>query len=399
MEHYSPIEYIKMDIASAFGKDKLVWKDRLQWYEDNKNNLDFTKADEPARACAGIEALRLAEANQPVGFMCAMDATYSGLQMYGILLGCRNACLLTNAINSGRRVDGYTELYNLVKSICPNCDDLTRQAIKDAIMQYFYGGTKTAKETLGESGYNGLITIAEEYLPECNFMRNYLLDNWDPTVKEHNWIMPDNFHVNVPVIATEYFNFTYKGKDFFFGAKRAQPKENGKSLGANIMHSVDGFILREMVARCMYNQAKIDKLRKVQYSKTKVTNLSENTLKDYKAITDLLELGKKSGFYSTRILDYVNENNYSLVPEEILRDILNRLPEKRFDMMTVHDCFFCHPNYVQDMREQYRNCLVDLSKSNLMDFIFHQIFPNVNGSVGKTEDLTNEIAQEEYAIC
>ena len=55
MERYNPIEYIKMDIASAFGQDKLVWKDRLAWYEANKDKLDFTKADEQARAFAGIE--------------------------------------------------------------------------------------------------------------------------------------------------------------------------------------------------------------------------------------------------------------------------------------------------------------------------------------------------------
>lgn len=399
MERYTPLEYIKMDIASAFGKDKLVWKDRLAWYEANKDNLDFTKADEPARARAGMDALEKAYKGIATGFMCAMDATYSGLQMYGILLGCRNACLLTNAINSGRRVDGYTELYNLVKKICPNVTGLTRQDIKDAIMQYFYGGTKTAKETLGETGYKALEQVVEEYLYEPYFIRNYLLDNWDSTAEEYSWVLPDNFHVVAEVMDTEYFSFTFKEEKYTFAHKVKQPTNNGKFLGANLVHSVDGFILREMVARCMYNQNKIDKLRKVQYSKTKVANLSENTLKDYKTISDLLELGKKSGFYSTRILDYVNENNYSMVPEEILRDILNRLPEKRFDMMTVHDCFFCHPNYVQDMREQYRNCLVDLSKSNLMDFIFHQIFPNVNGSVGKTEDLTNEIAQEEYAIC
>ena len=402
MLKFTPLEYLKIDIANAFGKDKLTWGERLQWYEDNKNNLDFTKADEPARACAGIDALEKTLRGEPTGFMCAMDATISGVQLLSIMLGSRVGCILTNAIHSGERVDGYTYIYEMTKQYAPNLESLTRQNIKDAVMQYFYGGSKTAKDMFGEEGFMIFELVLSEIVPDLVKLRNLLLDLWNPNVKEYHWTLPDNFHVNMLVEKTNYYSFKLFDEEYSFGITENAPVKKGdmgsKALGANITHSVDGFILREMCARCMYNQEHIDELRKVQHSKPNMLNLNKNTLKDYKTITNLLELGKQSGYYSVRILDYLNKDNISLVPQDILDHLLDSLPKRRFDMMTIHDCFFAHANYIHDVREQYRNCLVDLSKSNLLEYILKQVL-NKKININKPEDLTNEIAQEEYAIC
>ena len=399
MERFSGKDWIKIDIANAYGKDKLTWKERLEWFENNKNNLSNFEPDEPARAYAGIKALDQVERNEPIGFMVALDATSSFAQMQGLLLGERMACYLSNVIGSEKRQDLYTYLYKKLTDKIVNCPkNITRAAIKQVIMQFFYGGEKTPKSILGEDIFNKFLEVMKEELPLCFGLRQYLIKHWNPMTDTYKWVLPDNFHVALEVEKKFTKNFIFKGKLFNFSYKEKSPTPTGKSLGPNFIHSVDGFILREMVARCMFNQKKIDALRKAQYSKPKVLNLSGKTLKDYKTINTLLELGKASGYYSIRLLDFITPDNRVLVPENILNEMLDSLPRKSFELGTIHDCYLCHPNYMNDVKEQYRHCLINLSKSNLLEFIFKQIFSD-SFTYTKPEDLTELVKKEEYAIC
>lgn len=399
MEKFTSIEWLKIDIANAYGMDKLLFKDRLSWFKKERTNLSKLTPEEPCRAYAGLKALEKAERNEPIGYMVGLDATSSFAQMQGILLSDVKACLLSNVIFEDERKDIYTYLYKKVLEKVPNCPShITRSEIKKVIMQYFYGGQKTPKEVLGEDIFEKFEEVMREELPLCCFLREYMLNSWDPTASEYTWVLPDNFHVCVNVEASMKESFTFKGKSFNSYYKVKAPAKTGRSLGPNFIHSVDGFILREMVARCHFDQNKIDSLRKVQYSKPKVINLNENTLKNYKTINILLDLGKKSGYYSIRLLDFIDESTYSLVPKDILESLLKSLPAKSFDISTIHDCFFCHPNYVNDMREQYRQCLISLAKSNLIEFCFKDLFKNPNFTFIK-QDISEYVAQEEYAIC
>ena len=66
--------------------------------------------------------------------------------------------------------------------------------------------------------------------------------------------------------------------------------------------------------------------------------------------------------------------------------------------MGIHDSYHCHCNYANDLREQYKNLLVGVAKSNLMDFIYQQL--DLDKSVTfKFRDLSQYAEKEEYAIC
>ncbi len=40
MKNFTPIEYICIDIANAYGLDKELFEDRIQWVKDNAKNLE-----------------------------------------------------------------------------------------------------------------------------------------------------------------------------------------------------------------------------------------------------------------------------------------------------------------------------------------------------------------------
>ena len=123
MQTFTGIEYLKIDIANAFGKDKLTWDERLSWFHANEpvllaNPVEAVRqADEPAQALAGILAYQDVQEGKPTGYLCGLDATASGLQLLALLAGCERSAQTCNLIDTGRREDAYTLVYERMNQI------------------------------------------------------------------------------------------------------------------------------------------------------------------------------------------------------------------------------------------------------------------------------------------
>lgn len=407
MDKFNGKEYLKIDIANCFGFDKLTWKERLIKAEliiNSANKEDLAelanKADEPAHAYSALEAWFRTSEGKTSGHLIGLDATASGPQILGIITEDVNACKLTNTINSGKRVDMYKNIYEKVQTRMGNKLSITRDQVKAAIMQRCYGGTATAKKYF-EDYVDIFEDVMAEEMPNVWAFNQLALDMWDDTVLEYNWIMPDNFHINMKVMDKVYTDFNYKGQDYTFIHNENQPKKRGLALGANITHSIDGFINREMFSRCMFNPS-IKKLLNLNTNSGKNSNSYYNHPKTQKLL-DLIDLYHESGYLSARVLDYVDENTIGfLLNSDLVKviDLIKSLPEKPFDLLSIHDCFRCHANYGNDVREQYKNCLVELAKSDMLQFLLRQITGSSDITYVKDEpELYKKIEDEEYAIC
>ena len=73
--------------------------------------------------------------------------------------------------------------------------------------------------------------------------------------------------------------------------------KEGRSLGANTTHSIDGMVVREMTRRCNYNPVMIARLKNEIFSR----NQSMNRAKDQKLI-ELWQRGEESGFLSSSVI-------------------------------------------------------------------------------------------------
>lgn len=400
MQLFSGKEYLKIDIANNFGLDKMNWDHRLDWFNDNEAHLEelTSEADAPALYYAGVKAYRDVQAGKPTGYMISLDATSSGLQLLAALTGDRSAAELCNVVDTGHRRDAYMGVYEHMLSQTDETAKISRDHCKDAIMTALYGSTAMPKQVFGDGTLLNLFhTTMEELAPAAWDLNKTFLALWDPEATEHSWVLPDNFHVHIKVMAQvkKVVHFLNQPFDVFYNENL--PIENGRSLSANNIHSVDGMIVREVTRRCDYDPTNIINIRTMIDDQPchwrKFTGTADDQM-----VMILWGHYHRSGYLSARILDHLSYANAGHVDVEVIRDLIDSLPPKPFKVVSVHDCFRCLPNYGNDLRIQYNNQLMLIAKSNLLASLLSQIIGQT-AIIGKLdENLWKDIAQSNYAL-
>lgn len=199
-----------------------------------------------------------------------------------------------------------------------------------------YGSKATPKEVFGEGNLLNLFhTTMEHAAPACWELNQTCLDIWDPTVLSHNWVMPDNFHVKVKVMTSITERVHYMNEPHDVTRYVNAPKEAGRSISANMVHSIDGMIVREMLRRCMYDPNRVDHARILLESEK--NNADVMTDEDL-LVQTLWQHYEKSGYLSARIIDVLNLRNVGHITDRsVVLDLLNSLPWKPFQIIPVHD--------------------------------------------------------------
>lgn len=397
MQLFTPSQYLKIDIASQFGLDKASWDERICWFDQNEGKLDdlVNKAENPALFFAGTRAWKDYKAGVPSGYPISLDATSSGLQLLAALTGDRKAAQLSNVIDAGQRNDAYTVVYEYMCSVLGDSVKIERSMTKDAIMTALYGSTAVPKRVFGggkllQVFYETMKTLA----PGAWELNEIMLSLWNPTVLSNDWVLPDNFHVRIKVIDTVCETVHFLNEPYDTYHKVNQRKKTGRSLGANTIHSLDGMVVREMTRRCSYNPVKVDNVINALNHSWHAMEANEN----YEMTEILWNHYKKTGYLSARILDHIDHNNAGLVDKATVRDLIASLPSKPFQIMCVHDCFRCLPNYANDMRKQYNNQLKLIAKSDLLSSILTQLIGKHVKIEKHSPRMWQEIPHANYAL-
>lgn len=398
---FTPRQYLQLDIANNYGLDKEDWNVRLDWFEANKHQLRelVASSDEPALFFAGVNAWEDVLAGKPIGYMVSLDATSSGLQLLAALTGDRKAAQLCNVIDSGKREDAYTGVYTQMVDAVGDTAKISRDDTKQAIMTSLYGSTAMPKRVFGEGALlDTFYATMKANAPAAWELNEAFLAMWDPEATEHRWTLPDNFHVQIKVMnqKKETVHFLNQPFDVFY--KVNEPMDEGRSLGANTIHSIDGMIVRELTRRCSYDPDRIALLRQ-QIAEKKHWGDSEATEGDQMVIT-LWEHYEATGYLSARILDFLNFDNGAHVDMTVVSALLDSLPEKPFKVVSIHDCFRCLPTYGNDLRRQYNIQLQLIAQSNLLSVLIGQIIGKPGRvHIGKLDpELHLEILDSNYAL-
>jgi hypothetical protein len=271
---------------------------------------------------------------------------------------------------------------------------IKRTDIKEAVMTALYGSQAIPKKVFGEGG---LLTMfydtMKEVAPYAWELNEAFLSMWDPNALINSWVLPDNFHVHVKVMGEEVERVHFLNEPIDTFRKVNAPQEEGRSLGANTIHSIDGMIVREMNRRCNYDPATISRVWSALEGDD---SIGEDT--DDEMVMTLWARFKESGYLSARILDHLYGDNIDLVDEVEIRELLNSLPKKPFQLLTVHDCFRCLPNYGNDLRVQYNLQLALIAKSRLLQFLVRQVLGR-EVEVNKIDDtMWQDVLDTEYAL-
>ena len=320
MQTFSGTEYTKINIANAFGHDKMLWDERIEWTEANEPDLLslVADADKPMLMLKGIHALEAAQNGEPSGHLMDLDATASGLQIMAALVGCKETAKNTNLIFRGTREDVY-------RSVAQDMN-VDRELIKKPVMTTFYGSLAQPKKVLAPKQLPLFYAALQHKLPGAIACMRAIQSKWDGNATEYVWTLPDlhtacqkvflTVDKKIEVDEANHHTFTYRAS-----INQAIPK--GLSLAANIIHSIDGWIVREMIRRAF---------------------------------------------------------------------------AQGFDLLSIHDCFWAHPNYMNQVRKNYQDIFVELAQMDLLGTILSEITGTVGTIKKYSTDLHLEIAKSEYHL-
>ena len=398
MQTLTGLEYLKADVACNYdnGNDKKDWDVRILWTDQHEDSLEslLDSAEDPALYYASVKAYRAAQAGQPSGYPISLDACASNLQILSCLIGCEDSAKLCGVVSTGHRADAYTTIYDAMCEALPTKPDISRNQTKDAIMTAFFGSTAEPKKVFGEGQLLENFYHTMETLPKGAWQLNLAIkDLWQSDNLSHDWTLPDNHHVHVKVMDKTNHNFTFMNRPVEITTYENRPTETGRSLSANITHSVDGMIVREMTRRCQFDISV--NIRVIEALNS--TAIPNQMSQDDKMVDILWGHYLESGFLSARILDHLGSNNMGLVDPLVIANLIKSMPETPFEVMSIHDCFRVLPNYGNDVRKQYNIILSSIADSDLLEFITSQIV-GYNLPVTKYGNISQQALVADYAL-
>lgn len=244
------IDNLKIAIANHAGKDKLTWSDRIKWFDDQKGQFDTTNWSEPILGRKALKAYQDTLDSEATGYVMSLDATASGLQIMAALTGCKKTAKACNLLGDGIRHDLYTEIADAMNKDCINKVD--RKLVKKPIMTHYYNSIKEPFETFDSQQINVFYDVLDSEFEGAEAMMETVNDFWNYTSNVHKWTLPDGHVAKVRVVEMTDTRIEIDELDhrtFTYRYAKQTSSNNFRSLVANIVHSIDGYIAREMVRR------------------------------------------------------------------------------------------------------------------------------------------------------
>lgn len=380
-KQYTGIEYMAIDIANHYGHDKLEFEDRIQWVKSNQDCLESLadKAEDKPLYVKSVNHFRRALKGLPTGHTVALDSCASGLSLMSILTGCESGCYMTGLIDPNKRMDAYSLLTEYMNELLDTGITVPRKQAKDALMTSLYGSMAKPKEIFGKGtpAYKAFYKVLETKCKGAYVLLRILLNAWDSTKEYNHWVLPDGFNAYIPVmesiidrVKVEELNYTMSVQTWV-----NKPMDFGLSICANMVHSVDGYVLRTLIRRCNYNPKK---------TKKAIGLIKEAMLSDYVIPEHYVEeavmpihLYTKTGLADIVCIQHIEKIVHQL-PHDMLRKLLHTLEtmlqHPPFEVITVHDSFSVHGNNCNRLRYWYKEILAEIAESTLLNHLLTQIY-------------------------
>ena len=405
---YTGFQYLCIDIANSYGKDKDLFEDRIQWVLDNIKDLEslVPTADDQPLFLKAVMALRSSQKGNPTGHLISLDGVCSGTQIMSALTGCIKGATITGMIDPNVRADAYSSLTKEMNNLMVQ-DGLTeitisRDDAKQAMMKGGYGSVAVPKELFGdligyyEQAFLNIAPGAAELLPE-------MLNAWDPTKLVNQWTQADGFEVVIPVMDTKCTRIQVDelgGASITVEYKENMPLDFSASLVANTVHSVDALVVRNMIRRCSYNKPQVESVLYVLETLLDAGN--DPCVMTDKHIIKYVSLAQRFNWIDPVIISFIDMENINQLPNwyaiRLIKLIKMMLVYPPFDLLTVHDAFRCHANNANAVRYWYKEILASIAESNILSCIMSDIL-GVKGTYPKLGNIGDLIRQSNYALC
>jgi hypothetical protein len=415
MQTFTGYEYLLMDAANHFGMDKELFEPRIQWAQDNLADLEslVDKADCPALYTKAVMAIRKAQRGEPTGHRVGLDAVCSGMQIMSVLTGCVAGATATGLIDPNRRADAYTDLTSIMRRFIPGLPDSERGKIKNACMTSLYGSKAEPKKEFGDGTdelnafYKSMYIMAPG---ACDLLSD-LLDSWQPYALSHDWKLPDGFDAHVPtreVVEKRIEVAELGGTRFTYQYKENVGLEYDRKNAANMVHSVDVYLLRSLIRRCNYDRDIMEWAS--EYIEMVLLERSIDVPDAYcdetwcnETFRYLKERYEATNMPDVRILDHSREYEIRAMSTQHLQalaKIVNQMLEhKPFPVIAIHDEFTAHANNMNQLRAHYIEIMAGLADSTILDDIFQHLHGTTCNYTKLSTNLADKIRISNYALC
>lgn len=416
MKTFTGWEYVLIDLANAFGLDKKLFEERIDWAKANLHQLDVLvpQADNKPLFVKAMLAIRRMLRGEAVGHVVGLDACCSGIQVMSAMTGCITGATNTGLVDPNVRADAYTIQTQNMETVMGGQMHVERDDAKNALMTSFYGSKLQPKNIFGE-GTEELAAFYEAAIitaPGAWELLQDLLASWQPYALMHRWVLPDGFDARIKVMQKkearievdelDHATFTY---EFYenVGAKK------GLSNVANVVHSVDAYVLRCIHRRCNYDsKVVLDAHRHIYHAlnfrgmmrcgHTQAMNPADRNQK----VQHYIGLWQRSGMADVVILPYIDEDSVKEIPTKLLQALLeiidSMLDHNPFPVITIHDEFKCHPNNMNHLRQHYINVFAEIADSSILSDILSQIHGTQGIFPKLSTNLSTLIRGSNYAL-
>ena len=398
MQTLTAFEWLCVMVAESFDLDKKLFEERIQWVKDNLWDLPkLAKTVKQQKASLAIHsAIKTKKSNTWV----MLDASCSGIQILSALTNCEIGAYSTGLI--GEVVgDAYTLTTQAMNKRLGGQIELPRPIVKNAVMTAVYGSKATPKEIFADIhlGYETFVDACLDVAPRAFQLMPVLINSYNPH-QTQTWILPDGFvcHIRATEKIEKRLYIEELNSTVTVGLEVEASKDYSVENAANITHSIDALVVRNMFRRCNYNAEQIEQVKLL----LELDDLAESTDKPTAQQEGLINLAYKTRFVDPVLLTCIDTRCIHLLDDwlkhKLLKLINTMLEHPSFQITTNHDAFGCLASNCNRMTFWYREILAELSESNLLNAIWQDL-----GQAGQFTNtgrcIADDIRKSIYAIC
>lgn len=264
--------WLKVDLANTMGFDKLTFSERVLKAEqvltqlDNQDTIDRLynsgTLDDKYAFLNNIQAWRDHKAGKHVEHMMYLDATNSGLQMYSVLASDATTGMLCNMSSGSELTDAYTMLADAL-NLSSGTTLFNRRNCKKALMITLYASTQGGSTILEYMSQDEVaqiplnFDITEEFelamqsiAPNAmELMHTIQQAHTDTNAESYSWTLPDGFKVHYAVKVDKAVASSIGDVTLLQVSESNGVNVSSRALSPNIIHSIDAYVVREVVRR------------------------------------------------------------------------------------------------------------------------------------------------------
>lgn len=373
---------------------KMLQKDYHKALSNIENAISFCRLNHYDVAEKAYEICNLCRAvcdiieGKATGYMAKLDAKQDGIVHQTMISRCIDS-MRTMGIDNNTNKDLYIQFKDCTPA------KWTRKQIKKVVIPRFYDSEGGIVKKIGKANAQKFFQKYSELLPKPDQMRQAFRDCWDNKATEYNWCTPD--HCEVKVVVPEVFSTSVlaeegwtkmrnpdaestliewknsKGvrKSCYCYYPKAGPRVAGeddetKSLGANLIQSMDAYDMREAILRCAHANSYRAKFSTLKAGKT-ITGCT--SAEEERLVANLYKCWLDTGICSLRVLSVISDN--VVIPSDYYTAIaenITHLPNHEFKVVAVHDEFMCHLNYIDEMKQVFNYLKLEEYKGHLLQY-------------------------------